>query len=184
LSKDYGTFPLNSGFTYGMFQSPNYLVNRDGRLPFDRPVQVKLWGSTTLPYRVIGSLFYQFATGTPYNRTVTVVPPASWAAQNGVLPFGQAVNVEPNGTRRNQSTSNLDGRIEKVFGLPHGQQASVFVDAFNVLGFAYVTVQANPRGTWRPADVNSALGTFSPSSTGLTGQTGTRIIKLSVRYTF
>ncbi len=184
LSKDYGTFPLNSGFTYGMFQSPNYLVNRDGRLPFDRPVQVKLWGSATLPYQVVGSLFYRFASGTPYNRTISVVPPAAWAAQNGVLTFGQTVNVEPNGDRRNQSMSNLDARLEKVFKLPRGQQASVFVDAFNVLGFAYVTVQANPRGTWRPADVNSAQGTFSPASTGLTGQTGTRIVKFSIRYTF
>lgn len=184
FSKLSGTYPLNIGNAYGFFQTPNFLVNRDGRLPFDRPVQVKTWGSFTLPYQVVGSFFYSYLSGSPWARTVSVIPPAEWAAANGTHTFAETVLLEPLGTRRNPVSQNFDARVEKVFRLLNGHQVGVFMDAFNVFGFTTLNVLTDPAGTWRPTDVNVTTGTFSPASTGLTGISGVRVLRFSVRYAF
>jgi hypothetical protein len=183
LSKNYGNYPVD-GSLGGKFQTPNYILNRNGRQSFDRPVQVKLWGSLTLPYQVVGSIFYNFASGVPWQRTVTVMPPAEWAAANGTLTSGVSVLLEPLGTRREQSTFDLSTRFEKQFTLGNTRRIGAFLDVFNLLGFSRVLVQANPAGNWRPVDNNTDQGTFAPGSTGPTGQTGVRILKVAVRYMF
>ena len=82
FSKNYGTFD-DSGADpgRGQFQTPNFLTNRDGsRQAFDRPLVVKLWGSVMLPGKVRTSFNFLQTSGAPWNRTVTVQPPAAWAA--------------------------------------------------------------------------------------------------------
>src|SRR5207249_493688 len=132
-------------------QTPNYAINRaDARQPFDRPVVVKLWGSVALPAKVRGSYNFIYTQGAPWNRTVTVRPPAAWAAANGVSTASQSVWLEPSGARRNQSTNNLDLRLEKLIPFANHQEIGLFVDAFNATGFSYLTFQSNPAGTWAP----------------------------------
>lgn len=184
LSRNEGNYAIAGGSLYGQFADPNYSVNRFGRQPFDRPVQVKLWGSVALPFQVVGSYFYNFASGSPWARTVTVIPPATWAAANATVTSGVGVLLEPVGTRRNQSSSDLSARIEKVFRVGNKHRVGLFVDAFNVLGFSQIDLQPNPGGVWRPAEPNSSQGTFSPGFTGATGQTGIRVLRFSIRYAF
>ncbi len=185
FSKNYGSYQIAGGPGLGQFQTPNYAINRgDARQPFDRPVVVKLWGSVSLPAKVRASYNFIYTQGAPWNRTVTVRPPAAWAAANGVSTASQSVWLEPRGDRRNQSTTNLDLRLEKLFRVANRQEIGFFVDAFNATGFSYLTFQSNPAGTWSPVDVNTTDGQFSPSSTGARTQVGVRTFRFSVRYTF
>ena len=186
FSKNYGDYEVsgaNDGL--GQFQTPNYVVNRgDSREPFDRPVVVKLFGSVKMPAEVRMSYNFFYTAGAPWNRTVTVQPPAAWAAANGVSTASQTIWVEPRGDRRNQAISNLDLRLEKLFRFSGHNELGVFIDAFNVTGFSYLTFQSNPGGTWSPTDVGVTTGTFSPVSTSALSQTGVRTFRLSVRYNF
>ena len=185
ISRMAGNYPGTSGAPTGFFRTPNYRTNRDGRIAVDRPIQLKLWGSAMLPYGLQASYFYTFLNGTPWNRTVSVIPPADWAAANGTATFGEAVNLEVPGARRNTSTSNLDVRLEKLFRFRDRYQLGVFVDMFNALGFVYPSASVNPGGTWRPTAPDSTDGRYSPGAMRLTGLSGgVRTIKLSARFAF
>ena len=168
-------------------RTPNYLINRIGRTANDRPLQMKLQGTFTLPYRILASFSYVYFSGSPFNRTVTVYPPLAWAAANNVKTTESflATWVEPRGARRDISQSNLDLRVEKQFNLG-GKRLGVFVDAFNVLGLTHVFVNQNPGGTWRPTGPDTNKGVFAASGTfGKVGSVyGTRIFKFSVRFDF
>jgi hypothetical protein len=185
FSKNYGTYEIAGDTGRGQFQSPNFLTNRDGsRQPFDRPVVVKLWGSVMLPGKLRTSFNFIQTNGAPWNRTVSVQPPAQWAAANGASTAEEAVWLEPRGSRRDQATTNLDLRVEKLFRLGKGHEIGLFADLFNATGFSYVTYQSNPGGVWSPVDANTTEGKYSPVSTGARGQVGVRTVRFSVRYTF
>ncbi|HUG52268.1 MAG TPA: carboxypeptidase regulatory-like domain-containing protein [Vicinamibacteria bacterium] len=185
FSKNYGTYEASGSPGRGQFQDPNFLINREGaRQPFDRPFVLKLWGSFLLPAQVRASFNFIQTSGSPWNRTVTVQPPAAWAAGVGASTASQTVWLEPSGERRTQSINNLDLRLEKLFRLRNNHEIGVFADAFNVTGFAYLTYQSNPGGTWSPTSENTTDGRFSPASTGPRAQVGVRTVRLSVRYRF
>ncbi len=186
FSKNYGTYDESGADPgRGQFQTPNFLTNRAGaRQAFDRPLVVKLWGSVMLPGKVRTSFNFIQSSGAPWNRTVTVQPPAQWAAATGAATASETVWLEPTGARRNQSTANLDLRVEKLFRFGKGHEMGLFADMFNVTGFSYVTYQSNPGGTWSPDAENTTAGRFTPVSTGARSQTGVRTFRLSVRYTF
>jgi hypothetical protein len=179
FAKNYGDYEIAGGTGRGQFQTPNYLTNRqDARQPFDRPVQVKLWGSLMLPGRLLAS--YNFI----WNRTVTVQPPPAWAAANGATITSQTIWLETRGDRRNQAVSNLDMRVEKQFRVGGSRQIGLFIDGFNLTGFSYLTFQPNPGGTWAPDGPNTTAGRFTPAAVGPLGQVGVRTFRLSARYTF
>lgn len=184
LSRNKGNFTISGGWVYGQFNNPNQLINAYGDQPFSRPVVAKLYGSYILPYRFIISFFYLHSSGSPWNRTIRVVPPAQWAAEHGTNTWSYAINVEPRGTRRTQPQDNVDLRLEKEFSFREYGTLGIFVDIFNVFGYTSWNVQMNPGGTWRPDDENTTSGTYIPGWTGLTGHSGTRVIKVSVRFSF
>jgi hypothetical protein len=185
FSKNYGTYDIAGSDGRGQFQTPNFLVNRDdARQPFDRPIVVKVWGSVSLPAGVRGSYNFIYTQGAPWNRTVTIQPPAAWAAANGVSTASQTLWLEPRGERRNQSTTNLDLRLEKLFRLQNRHEIGLFVDTFNATGFSFLNFQSNPGGTWSPTDVNTTTGTYSPAATSALSQAGVRTFRFSVRYSF
>ena len=185
FSKNYGNYEIAGGTGRGQFQTPNFLINReDARQPFDRPVVVKMWGSVMLPWQVRSSFNFIYTDGAPWNRTVTIQPPASWAAANGATTASQSVWLETRGDRRHQSTSNLDMRLEKLFRVAKKHEIGLFVDGFNLTGFSFLTVESNPAGTWSPEGPNSTLGRYTPASIGARAQSGVRTFRLSVRYSF
>lgn len=185
LAKNYGSYEIAGATGRGQFGSPNFLTNReDARQPFDRPVQVKLWGSVMLPARVLSSFNFIYFDGSPWNRTVTVQPPAGWAAANGTTITSQTIWLEQRGDRRTQATANLDVRFEKQFELGTNRRLGFFIDVFNLTGFSYLTFQPNPGGTWAPDAPNTTAGRFTPSAVGPLGQVGVRTVRLSTRFTF
>ena len=145
---------------------------------------VKLWGSVMLPGKVRTSFNFLQTSGAPWNRTVTVQPPAAWAAARGASTTSQTVYLEPRGARRDQSTTNLDLRVEKLLRLGKNHEIGLFADIFNATGFSYVTYQSNPGGTWSPSNENTTDGRFTPVSTGPRSQVGVRTVRFSLRYSF
>ncbi len=191
LSKMEGNIGGGYGVSWGWsgaFNNANYLVNNYGRLDFDRPVVIKLFGTFELPYKIFASFFFNHYDGAPFQRTVTIYPPAAWAAANNVdTRYSYAINVETAGVRRTQGTDILDLRLEKTFNLGTYGRLGIFLDAFNILGFNQVLVNQNPAGTWRPTQPGEDDAKyFAPSASYkvVTGVQGTRQFKFSLRYTF
>ena len=166
----------------------NWFVNNGGRTNEDRPIVFKLFGSFDLPLGILGSFYYQYSSGTPWARGVTIVPPAGWAAVNNIDVYSTYwVNLELQGTRRYYDWQNLDLRLEKYFIIPNLGRLGVYVDIFNALGHHYIDVDQNPGGTWMPVDNNTSEGTYAISGTykRITGISGlTRRFQLSVRFSF
>lgn len=185
LSSLKGNYDNSGGTMYSMssFQNPNWSINRDGNLSFSRPLLIKLFGTFTLPYSVMASFFYRHEDGAPWGRTVTVVPPSAWAAANNAKTWSYNINVETK-VRRNQSKDEVDLRVEKEFSFGRHGKLGLFVDLYNLLGRTEILITKNPGGTWKPADANTTVGSFGPGWTGVTGATGQRICKLSIRYSF
>lgn len=185
FSKSTGNYPISWSemYSFGTLSNPNGFVNGDGELTWSRPVIVKLYGTFVLPYQIMFSFFYQHADGTPWNRTVTVIPPAKWAEAHNARTISYGINVEPRGSRRNQPSDNIDVRLEKDFTLGPGR-LGFYVDIFNLLASYTLTVSKNPAGTWRPVDENTSAGTFTPTSLGLRGFSGYREVRFSILYKF
>jgi len=183
--KSVGNFPIGWSEMYSRqtLANPNGFVNGYGELNWSRPIIIKLYGTFILPYQIIFSFFYQHTDGTPWNRTVTVIPPSQWANAHNAKTISYSINVEPRGSRLNEATDNIDVRFEKTFKIGPGD-FGFYVDVFNLLGAYTLNVTKNPAGTWRPVDENTAQGTFSPTSLGLKGFSGYREIRFSAVYKF
>lgn len=190
-SKTWGNFQGSYNDIHGYTTAANdanWWVNWAGRTAEDRPVVIKLFGSFSIPYGILASFNYQYYSGTPWARTVTVVPPGGWAEANNVNPFSTyTVGLEQQGARRYNPLQSMDARVEKSFNAGKFGRIGLFLDVFNLLGQHYVNVNQNPGGTWMPVDNNTDQGTYrlSGSYKRVTGFTQlTRTFRLSVRYTF
>lgn len=178
FSKSEGHIGLGYDYSYygtGAFEDPNYLTNRFGRLDLDRPLIIKLAGTYTAPFGFNLSFYYTFASGTPYNRVVRVNGLAPWSAQ-------VYINTTTPGTERLPSRDNLDLRIEKSFNLGPGR-VGLFLDIFNALNSGYISYN----NSWAGDMYYGVPGYFLPNANYLnqiTGLSGPRVFKASVRYTF
>ena len=179
---DYGSV---WGYSAAYLQA-NWFVNRFGYIGSDCPLAIKLFGTFSLPLRFLASFYYVHFSGAPWQRSVTVYPPAGWAAANNAQGLSYSVNLESSGTRRDTAYDNLDFRLEKELGLGRFGKLGVFVDVFNLLGNQYVTIGMNPGGTWRPSDANTNVGTYTASSSfgKVTNISGVRNFRLSARFSF
>jgi hypothetical protein len=182
-----GAAASDTGFTLTAF-SPNALVNvpDDARLDMDRPVVAKLMGTARLPWGFTMSFLFVHASGAPWARTVTVVPPAAWAEAHGVAgPYAQ-VYLERPGDRRYTSVENLDLRIEKDLRLKGFARLSLYADVLNALSARASILNENDGGFWHPEAENDAAGVriFDPSYLSSIARTGVRVIKfgLSLRF--
>lgn len=125
----------------GMFDNPNVMINSYGRLPFDRPLQVKLMGSVMLPYDFVLTGYFQYRSGSAWARTISrVYFPSSIDTQDSYA----SVAAEKTGERRNPPYTMLDVRLEKSFNISTFGKFSLFLDAFNVGGRAGFNVSQNP----------------------------------------
>ena len=171
----------------------NWYVNNEGRLPGeDRNLVIKLYGTFNLPFGILSSFYYNFYTGTPWQRSVTVSAPTAWANANGVdlsRAPSYTVNIEPQGIRRNYTWQNVDFRLEKDFSFKKIGTFSIYLDVYNLLGNFYPNYTTNPGGTWKPTDNNVSTGTYAAAST-FTNRTVssisnlTRTFRFSLRYAF
>jgi hypothetical protein len=167
--------------------SPNYFINRYGRLDTDRPVQIKLMGTVKLPYRFWLSAFYHYQSGRPWQRWAQVLPPADWCVANNVERIYYTVNLEVPGSRREKAWSSLDLRLEKAWTLGEASRVGLYLDVTNLLGFTTSVVGLNDIDRWEPA----AVGADQPGQKYLlpdyeltNALIGKRIIRFGLRLSF
>jgi hypothetical protein len=179
--------PLSAGLSVPVL-TPNSWVNvsSGSRTDFDRPLAVRVMGTVRLPYHLYLSAYYRLLSGAPWARTVTIVPPASWAEANGADTTPVTVFLESPGARRYNSWQDTDLRLEKEFVRGGKATFSVSLDVLNVLGNRYQLVDYNDGGLWSPASEGSDIGERVVS--GTYGQavalSGTRTFRFNLRLGF
>jgi hypothetical protein len=130
--------------------SPNYFINRSGRLDTDRPIQFKLFGTLELSKSVWLSGLFHYQSGLPWQRSVQVLPPADWCEAVGAERIYYAVNLEASGSRREEPWSTLDLRLEKQFRIGSSGRLRFYADVTNLLGSTAAAVGLNDADRWEP----------------------------------
>lgn len=154
------------------FDTPNYLINRYGRLDYDRPLIIKFQGTYQLPFGINLSGYIIHSSGAPFNRILQVWTPNS---QSYVT-----VNAEEQGSRRQPSQNRLDLRLEKEFGIGAFGKLGVFMDVYNALNNAYLDISSDFQGIIQPD------GSFIEAATWqkVSAISSPRVLKLGARFSF
>jgi len=128
-----------------LFNDPNSLLNTEGPLAYDRPIQAKLSGTYLFPFNISFSAFFQYYSGAPWARTITVYFPAGYMGY-GTREPSVTVYAEPWGTNRAPGVACLDLHLEKSFNLKKGALLSLMVDVFNTTGRNTQAINMDPAG--------------------------------------
>jgi len=162
------------------FNTPNWNVNRYGRIDLDRPVQIKLQGSVLLPYDFMLSGYFNHLSGAPWARTLRIFFPLDDPRFDPTNSPYEDVNAEAPGERRRKSRNFLDLRLEKIFNISDFGRLGIFLDVLNVLGENWYHIEQDPGG-WILPD-----GSFLqyPQYGLHTSANGLRTFKVSARFTF
>jgi len=191
FSRTTGNTGLNSN-GYSEFslarRDPNTFVNlpEDSRLGYDTPLSVKLMGTFELPFGFFLSFYYRYLSGPIWTRSVTIIPPSTWAQSNDAFSMPVTVLLEKPGERRAEPYSTLDLRIEKKFRAGRSGFLSFYADIMNVFGYKSDFLHQNDGGFWFPDDENTDQGTRtqSPSYRNITSLFGIRTFRLTFRFDF
>jgi outer membrane receptor protein involved in Fe transport len=105
-------------------QDPNDYINAEGLLNGDRTYIFKLQGTYLFPWEIKLSGNYQWMTGRPYARQITVTD----LNQGARTVFAE----ERNGDRRTSDISLLDLRVEKEFPVSGSFRFALTADIFNL----------------------------------------------------
>jgi hypothetical protein len=126
------------------FDTPNSMVNAEGRLDYDRPLNIKIQGSVVLPYGFDLGCYYHYQSGIPWKRTITVYVPED----DRYLDPGASYTVatEERGSRRTPALSSFDFRLQKKFKLTDTISANAYVDVLNAFGGSPYYLTSNPGG--------------------------------------
>jgi outer membrane receptor protein involved in Fe transport len=161
------------------YSNPNTLINRFGDLPMGPRHQFKLLGAWMAPYGITVSGYFEALSGIPWTETFFGSATVKGAATARFFRTDNPqilsetfidVAVEPAGTRKMDTATHLDLRVEKKFAI-NNQALSGIVDVFNAFNASAVTLIRN---------VNMALPGFgTPAQVQLPRQ-----IRLGVRWTF
>ncbi|MBI2222090.1 MAG: TonB-dependent receptor [Acidobacteria bacterium] len=139
LSKTTGTINNSTyaGFSSGQFETPNgIVVNSGGRTAFDRRHEVKLFASYQIPKaEVLLSGYVRYLSGAPY----TAVSRLS-GGRFFNWPSSLTINIEPLASNMNDSNTNVDLRLEKVFDFGI-HRFGIYADLENAFNTAVVTAR-------------------------------------------
>lgn len=128
-----GTF---SGVSSGQFETPNtILINRDGRVPLDRPHEIKIFAGWQVPkVEVSFNAYLRALSGTTYTPFAR--------ATSGTFNWTSSldINLEQQGSYRNQPIQILDLRVEKVFSMGVNR-FGLYADLENALNSGVVTAR-------------------------------------------
>ena len=130
------TSASQAAFATALWETPNTsLINRDGRVPLDRPHELKLFAGYQIPViEVAVNASFRGTSGTtytPFNRLAAAR--VNWTTS-------QDVQLEPHGASRNDPIRILDLRIEKVFAYDV-HRFGLYADVENTLNNGVVTVR-------------------------------------------
>jgi hypothetical protein len=168
-SRSTGNAGLASPLTVGLASpvlTPNSFINvpTGSRTDIDRPLAIRVMGTVRLKYDILLSAFYRFSSGAAWGRTVTIIPPASWAMQFGADATPVTVFLESPGARRHGSLQTTDLRLEKEFRRGGKASWSVYLDVLNLFGDKYRIIDYND-GLWYPDREGTSEGTHLLSGT-------------------
>jgi hypothetical protein len=138
-SKTEGTVINNStaGFSNTLFETPNTsLINRDGRVPLDRPHEVKFFAGYQIPKAEVAfNAYFRHVSGQTYTPFTRVTAGRiNWTGSADI-------HIQPQGENRIDGLNVLDLRAEKVFSFDV-HRFGVYVDLENALNSsAFLTAQ-------------------------------------------
>ena len=186
-----GTTGLASRWSAGtspVLLTPNAFVNvaATDTLLQDRPLVARLAGTVRFRWDIYASFLLKAQSGSPWARTVTIVPPSDWAEANAALVTPVTVYLESPGSRRFEAWKNLDFRLEKDFTRPDGRGFTLSVDVLNLLGDKYRTLDLDDGGTWAPDAEGVSTGTrlFSGTYGEYWPMWATRVVRLNLGLKF
>ena len=140
LSKTEGTINNSTfaGISSAQFETPNNIVvNADGPTGFDVRHEFKLLGSYQIPkIDVMTSGYWLWVSGRPYNAQQRF----SGTDLNWLV--AQIINIEPSGSRRNDSSSTFDLRFEKLFNV-QSNRFGIYTDISNFFNAGVVATRQN-----------------------------------------
>ncbi len=138
LSKTEGrvTSAAFNGFQSSQFETPNtILINRDGPVPIDPRHEVKIFFGYQIPRIEVGlNTLFRSVTGntyTPFQRITAGT--FGWNTSNDV-------QIEPQGSFRNDTLNLVDLRLEKVFNAGFNR-FGIYVDVDNLFNVGTVTTR-------------------------------------------
>jgi outer membrane receptor protein involved in Fe transport len=112
-----------------LFDLQSLLSNRYGRLPGDRPHQLKFDGSYRMPWKLLFSGSFRVQSGIPFNA---LIPHPVYGDNEGFeVPRGTAINPLT-GSDRTPTTYNLDLGVHYPIKLGEDRQLRIQFDWFNV----------------------------------------------------
>ena len=112
-----------------LFDLQSLLANQYGRLPNDRPNQLKFDGSYRTPWKLLVSGSFRAQSGIPFNA---LIPHPLYGDNEGLdVPRGTAVNPLT-GRNRTPTTYNLDLGAYYPIKLSENRQLRIQLDWFNV----------------------------------------------------
>jgi hypothetical protein len=165
-----------------LFNSPNSLINTEGPMAFDRPLQAKVQAMYVFPFNITLGAYFQFYSGAPWARTISVYFPAGYMGYGTAEPF-VTVYAEPWGTRRSPAISCLDLYLEKSFALKKGAKLSLTAAVFNATGQNPQTISMDAAGV---LDQRNTPATYSVrnESGQIVRLYGVRQFRLGIRLGF
>jgi outer membrane receptor protein involved in Fe transport len=112
-----------------LFDIQSLLANRYGRLPSDRPHQLKFDGTYRSPWKLLVSGTFRAQSGIPFNA---LIPHPTYGDNEGFeVPRGTALNPIT-GSNRTPATYNLDLGLSYPIKLGESSQLRIQADWFNV----------------------------------------------------
>lgn len=112
-----------------LFDIQSLLANKYGRLPNDRPHQLKFDGSYRTPWKLLVSGSFRAQSGIPFNALIS--HPLYGDNEGFDVPRGTAINPLT-GRNRTPTTYNLDLGASYRIKLSESSQLKIQVDWFNV----------------------------------------------------
>ena len=185
VSEAYGNIGNSYGSTWGghaIYDNPNTLINAEGPLDLDATYQFKLQGTTTMPWDVVVSAYYQGVTGFPLKPPENFAPDPALGAYTVrffrddvpgmvVESFVDVAGV-PRGAYRHDFRNKVDLRIEKQFPFGDDLRIGIIADVFNLTNINRTTAVQSLR--WDLAERFLVPARIEPP----------RILRIGVRFQF
>jgi hypothetical protein len=165
-----------------MFDNPNRMINSDGPIAFDRPLQIKLIGSIMLPLDIIFTGYLQHRSGSHWRRTIDRVYFPDEIADISHDSYTW-VAAEKRASRRNPPYTMLDMRVEKSFTFGDIGKLSLYLDAFNLGGRSGLSINGNPYPRLR-FDRDPVEYTEGSAFRDITSAYGVRSIRFGAKFSF
>lgn len=164
------------------YDTPNSLIFPEGRLDYDRPLNIKIQSTVFIPLDIILSGYFNHLSGAPWARTLWIIIPED---ERYLFP-GQAYSVitEESGTRRTAPLTTLDLRLEKKFRLSDSMCLGGYIDILNVLGWSGYKIDSDPGGYLDCRNPSSPVFNRYSNYGKITSAYGSRIVKVGLRLTF